>query len=320
MTDRLTLEAITKSVLIKEASAIKDYAENSDGAMTDAINLISQREGHVIVSGVGKSGHIAKKIASTMRSLGKPAAFLHAAEASHGDLGIICSASTVIVLSNSGETTELSDLLHYCRNNKIPVISLTSNGESTLARFSDVVICYGKTKEACINGLAPTTSTTLCLAIGDALAVGVSHLKRIEPEDFRRWHPGGKLGARLNYVKDIMKTGGDIPTVTATADITEALIVMSEKSLGSVLIMDGDQVLGLVTDGDMRRNYESHKHDSVMDIATLTPFYISEDELASEAAHQMSTRGITTCIVGVPGKKPIGYLHLHDCITAGVKG
>lgn len=317
MTDLSALSAIMKSVMTKEGNAILAYAEKSDPDLVRAAELINANRGPLIVSGVGKSGHIAKKIGSTMRSLGKPAAFLHAAEASHGDLGIIHADSTVLILSNSGETTELSDLLHYCRNYKISVICITGNKDSTLARFSDIVLSYGKISEACINGLAPTTTTTLCLAIGDALAVAVSHLNSIQPEDFRRWHPGGKLGSRLNYVRDLMKTGSDLPLVRPEASITEALIKMSEKSFGSVIVTDGKKVLGLVTDGDMRRNVQHLANSTILDIATLNPVYIGADELASKAAEVMSSRGITTCIVGQPGAPIEGYVSLHDCIAAG---
>jgi len=317
MNEKTTPSAIAKSVMTKEARAIEDYAQKADPALADAIELIYAKSGPVIVAGVGKSGHIARKIASTMRSLGKPSSFLHASEASHGDLGIIHQNSAVIVLSNSGETTELSDLLHYCRNHKISVIALTSNSESTLARLSDVVICYGRTNEACINGLAPTTSTTLCLAIGDALAVGVSHKMNIAPEDFRRYHPGGKLGARLVSVSDLMKTGEDIPKVRPEASITEALITMSEKSLGSVLVMDEDRVLGIVTDGDMRRNIQNLDKSSILDISTSNPIYVPGELLACDAVAEMGRHGITACLVGEPGKPIQGFLHIHDCISAG---
>lgn len=317
MTDKNTLSAIANSVLVKQANAILTYASQDGSALVQAIELINQNDGPVIVSGVGKSGHIAQKIASTMRSLGTPSIFLHAAEASHGDLGIIHKNSTVIVLSNSGETTELSDLLHYCKNHGNPVISLTSKPNSTLAKFSDVVLCYGDVDEGCINGLAPTTSTTICLAIGDSLAVGVSHLKNIAPEDFRRWHPGGKLGSRLSYVRDVMRTDNQIPKIRPDASITEALLTMSEKSVGCVVVCDADRVLGVVTDGDMRRNMSVLGKTTIMDIATTSPIYIPEDILTSQAAEIMSQKGITTSIVGEPGQPVKGFIHIHDCLSAG---
>ncbi|CUH52137.1 KpsF/GutQ family sugar-phosphate isomerase [Shimia marina] len=310
-----SLSQITNDVLRKEGNALLHFATTQDDAIVEAIDLILRNAGPVIVSGVGKSGHIGQKIAATLRSLGKPAAFLHASEASHGDLGIIQKDSTVMILSNSGETTELSDLMLYCRAYNLPVISMTSNCESTLANFSDVTICYGKTQEACMNGLAPTTSTTLCLAIGDAIAVGVSFRLGIAPEDFRRWHPGGKLGARISLVSDVMRKGADMPLVNPDATIMESLLVMAEKSVGSVIICEGNDVLGIATDGDVRRNFEKPATSHIREIATASPVYISKDLTATEAAEHMSQRGITSCIVGTSGANVEGYLHIHDCIS-----
>lgn len=319
MKNQEVLSTICRDVLIKEANALTHYANRNDDALIEAINLIVANQGPLIAVGVGKSGHIAHKIASTMRSLGKPATFLHAAEASHGDLGIIRPDSTVLVLSNSGETTELSDVLHYCRANRISIISLTSNAKSTLARFSDVTVCYGETQEACINGLAPTTSTTLCLAIGDALAVGVSHELKIAPEDFRKWHPGGKLGARLYTIADLMKTGDDIPFAPATVSITEALLIMAESGQGAVILRDGDQVLGIVTDGDIRRHFETNADTAILEIASTNPVFLRKELGASEAAEHMAELGITSCVVGAPGDPIEGYIHIHDCLAAGGK-
>ncbi len=188
-------KSIAHQVLRMEADAILKYLSLEDPAIDQAISMIHASTGPLIVSGIGKSGHIARKIASTFRSLGKPSAFLHAAEASHGDLGIIQHGSVVLVLSNSGETSELSDLLQYCRMHGVKIIGLTGPIDSTLARIANVAIAYGKLSEACVNGLAPTTSTTISLAIGDALAVATSYLADVAPEDFRRYHPGGKLGS-----------------------------------------------------------------------------------------------------------------------------
>lgn len=306
---------LARDVLMAEANAIRAYLESDDDALERAIDLIHRSTGPLIVSGIGKSGLIARKIASTFRSLGKPSAFLHAAEASHGDLGIIQEGSVVLVLSNSGETSELSDLLQYCRQHDIAMIGLTGPADSTLARVSTVAIAYGKVREACVNGLAPTTSTTISLAIGDALAVATSDLMGIAPEDFRRYHPGGKLGTRLLTAADIMKTGGSLPLVKATEPMTEVVVVMSEKSLGTAIVVDEGRAIGLVTDGDMRRNISDLWQLSAGDIASRSPVRIQADCLVSDAVDLMNQEGITVCLVEGEGGFLLGLLHLHDCLA-----
>ncbi|PRY74622.1 arabinose-5-phosphate isomerase [Yoonia maritima] len=318
MSDETT--SIVQSVLQVEAEALLQLSRETPPEIAQAIHSIHESTGPLIVAGVGKSGHIARKIASTFRSLGKRAAFLHAAEASHGDLGIIHDDSVVLVLSNSGETTELADLLAYCRQYKIPVISITATKENTLARSSTIAIAHGKVPEACINGLAPTTSTTVALAIGDALAVGFSHLLKSVPEDFRRYHPGGKLGLRLLNVGDLMVAGDRLPIVAPTTPMHDVVITMSSKGLGVALVIDGDKTLGLITDGDMRRNVERLWDSQACDLlSSAKPVSIAKMTTASEALKEMTSRGITCLLVHDRSKKTCGLLHIHDCLRAGVE-
>jgi arabinose-5-phosphate isomerase len=272
----------------------------------------------LIVAGIGKSGHIGRKIASTFSSIGKPSVFVHAAEARHGDLGVIQDNSVVLVLSNSGETPELSDLIHYCRLHEIDLIALTADANSTLARNAKATIAYGAVQEVCPNGLAPTTSTTLSLVIGDALAVGLAHLLGTAPEDFRRFHPGGKLGAKLTSVADLMHVGDALPVVAPQMPMAEAVVVMSEKSLGILIVMDEGKVLGVVTDGDMRRHVSRLWHSSAGDIATPDPIFISHSMLATEAVKLMTLKGITSCLVAGDAGEMLGLLHIHDCLRLGV--
>ncbi len=302
-------------VIRSEADALLDYIGSDDVAMKRAIEMIYASTGPLIVSGIGKSGHIANKIASTFRSLGKPATFLHAAEASHGDLGVIHADSVVLVLSNSGETSELSDLLHYCQQYGIAMIGLTGRADSTLARVANVALVYGRVKEACVNGLAPTTSTTVSLAIGDALAVAVSYLMNIAPEDFRRFHPGGKLGTRLLTAADLMKSGEALPIVSPEDEMADVVVVMSEKSLGTAIVVEGGSAVGVITDGDMRRHLASLWSSKAQDVATSMPVRVSPEYLASDAVDLMNAQGITSCLVENKAGVLLGLLHLHDCLA-----
>lgn len=314
------LAQVCTTALADEAAAITGFASQGGAVLSRAARMIHDSTGPVIVAGIGKSGHIAGKIASTFRSLGQPAIFLHAAEASHGDLGLIASDSVVLILSNSGETTELSDLMQYCHVHGNPIIAMTATTESTLARAADITIAYGRVREVCPNGLAPTTSTTLSLAIGDALAVGVTHLMGTAPEDFRRYHPGGKLGTMLLRVRDLMHTGDELPFVTADAPMSETVTVMAQKALGVALVWDGKDVTGIITDGDMRRNAETLWHSKAGDIATPNPVFVRADALAAEAVDLMTRtgNGITSCVVRESDGAFAGFLHIHDCLRAGV--
>ncbi len=314
------LTDICRKAMVDEANAILDFAQRANGDMVAAVRLIHRARGPLIVAGIGKSGHVAGKIASTFRSEGQSAIYLHPGEASHGDLGLIEPESPVLILSNSGETSELGDLIHYCRTHGNPMIAMTAERTSTLAKAADVTIAHGKVVEVCPNGLAPTTSTTLALAIGDALAVGVTHLMGTMPEDFRRYHPGGKLGARLLTVRHLMHTGDALPFVSPDAEMSETVAVMAEKALGVALIWDGQNVTGIVTDGDMRRHAKDLWGAKAGDIATPDPAWIGADALASEALAFMTEtgRGITSCVVREEDGTFAGFLHVHDCLRAGV--
>lgn len=310
------LSAVIQSVFEIETKALTAFAHNIQKTdIENAVALIHATSGAIIIAGIGKSGHIARKMASTLRSLGKRSVFLHAAEASHGDLGIIERHSTVVVLSNSGETSELSDLLHYCQAQKIPVIALTANGASTLGRCARHVIAYGSHPEACRNGLAPTTSTTLQLVTCDALCVGVSHLMDFQPEDFRQYHPGGRLGARLLKVGQIMHRGPDLPIVAPDAPIGEIVVTMTEKTLGAVLVMADGHLRGIITDGDLRRNIDCLFELKAEDLASCDPITIPSQSTVDQAVEAMNDNGITVIVVKDDATGELGLVHMHQCLN-----
>src|SRR3546814_244867 len=311
-----SLKTICLDAVVAEAGALLDYAERLGQEFIDALDIIHASSGPLIVAGIGKSGHIAKKIASTFSSIGKPSVFVHAAEASHGDLGLVQANCAVLILSNSGETSELSDLIHYCQAHGIITIALTANPNSTLARNATATIAYGKVTEVCPNGLAPTTSTTLSLAIGDALAVGLTHMLGTAPEDFRRYHPGGKLGAKLVHVADLMHTGDSLPIVAPDTPMAETVVIMSEKSFGVAIVVRDNIIEGIISDGDMRRNVSRLWHSTASDIATADPIRIRKDWLAADAVELMTSKGITAALVEDDEGRLIGLLHIHDCLRA----
>lgn len=310
-----SLSDIVTQAFSIEINALNQVATAQDPEILRAIETIHASRGSVIIAGIGKSGHIARKIASTFCSLGKRAVFLQAAEASHGDLGIIEEDSVVLVLSNSGETSELSDLLHFCQARGHRLIALTANGNSTLAKFADVTIAYGKHPEACLHGLAPTTSTTLQLAIGDAICIGVSHLMGFQPEDFRKYHPGGRLGARLLKVADIMHSSDDLPIVAPTALMSDVVVTMTRKALGAALVMEGTTLKGIITDGDMRRNAQNLWTLTAQELASADPITISPDTTIDAAVETMNARGIT--VIVVQEGTTLGLVHMHQCLAKG---
>lgn len=314
------LQATVRGALEAEARAILNFAAGGAGTpLVEAVQAIDAAPAPLIVAGIGKSGHIARKIASTFSSLGRPAIFLHAAEASHGDLGLVQPGSVVLVLSHSGETTELSDLLHYCRAHGIAIIALTSRADSTLARAARIAIAYGAVDEVCPNGLAPTTSTTLALAIGDALAVGVAAARGAGAEDFRRYHPGGKLGARLLTVGDLMATGGALPLVAPGAPMEDVVVTMTAKKMGAAILAEGGRAVGIITDGDLRRHAGRILAARAADIATPDPVSVPPGMPASDAVALMSERGIGLCVVAGADGAVSGALGIHDCLRAGVE-
>ncbi|MCR9214305.1 MAG: KpsF/GutQ family sugar-phosphate isomerase [Proteobacteria bacterium] len=305
---------ICREAILSESMALQTFANNLNFGFLKALALIQNAEGPLIVSGIGKSGHIARKISSTFTSLCKPSIFLHPSEASHGDLGIIQENSAVLLLSNSGETSELSNLIHYCRIHSIPTIAITSNENSTLARNVQVPIVFGEVEEICPNKLAPTASTTLSLAIGDALAAGLAHLEGITTDDFHRFHPGGKLGTALTRVRELMHTDEKLPIVRPDTPMSEVVVVMSEKSLGVAVIVEGAEIQGVITDGDMRRNVKRLWTSTASEIATTNPVRIPADTLRSEAIELMALKGITACVVENDRGQLLGLLHIHDCL------
>jgi arabinose-5-phosphate isomerase len=270
---------------------------------------------------MGKSGHVARKIAATLASTGTPAQYVHPAEASHGDLGMVTEQDVALVLSNSGETPELSDILAHTRRFNIPLIGVAAREGSTLLRQSDVAILLPAAEEACGTGVVPTTSTTMTLALGDALAIALMEHRRFTPEHFRTFHPGGKLGAKLARVGDLMHRGDTVPLVRTGTPMSEALLTISQKTFGVVGVTDtDDRLIGIVTDGDLRRHMDGLLSMTADQVMTKSPRTINPDDLAEKAVAVMNDRKITCLFVveahGNGGA--IGILHIHDCLRAGV--
>jgi len=283
-----------------------------------AIDVIREITGRVIVTGVGKSGHIGSKIAATLASTGTPAFFVHPAEANHGDLGMIARDDVILAMSWSGETQELSGILRYSRRFQIPLIAITAGAESTLGREADIVLALPRAEEACPHGLAPTTSTLMQLALGDALAVALLESRGFSASDFKTFHPGGKLGASLMHVSEIMHTGERLPLVDVGTSMREAIMRISEKGFGCVGVIDSaGKLRGIITDGDLRRHIDSDLLSMTVDeVMTTNPKTISGDMLVASALTIVNTSSITTLMV-VDGGKPVGIVHLHDLLRVG---
>lgn len=319
--DADALLATGRRVIGIEAAALAELGDTLGPSFARAVGIMLAARGRVVVSGMGKSGHVARKVASTLASTGTPAQFVHPAEASHGDLGMITGEDVVLLLSNSGETPELADLIAYTRRFAIPLVGVAREAGSTLLRQSDVAIVLPKAPEACSVGLAPTTSTTMTMALGDALAVALMEHRRFTPEDFAGFHPGGRLGARLAKVSDLMHAGAEMPLTTPATQMSDALIEMSRKGFGVVGVTDGDgRLVGIVTDGDLRRNMAGLLERSVSEVMTRRPRTIATTALASEALGVMNALKITTLFAADPAdpERPAGILHVHDCLRAGV--
>lgn len=311
-------------VLETEAQALSELSRFLDDRFVQAIDLIASAEGRVIVTGMGKSGHVGKKIAATFASTGTPAFFVHPAESSHGDMGMIVRGDVVLALSNSGEAKELNDLIEYTRRSAIPLIGITSRPQSTLATRSDIALILPPCPEACPNGLAPTTSTTLTLALGDALAITLLEKKGFTAKDFRVYHPGGKLGQQLMTVTEIMHKGDNLPVASENISVTEAVKIISDKGFGCIGLVDGNGKLsGIITDGDIRRKLSADiMTKTAKDIMSLNPRTVGADTLVAEAMAIMNDlkntfRKITTLLVVDGEGKPVGLLHIHDCLRAG---
>lgn len=304
-----------RNVITTEISGLQQLADGLDDSFTHAIELILKAKGRVIVSGMGKSGHIGRKIAATLASTGTPAQFVHPAEASHGDLGMVTESDVALVLSNSGETPELADLIAHTRRFSIPLIGVASRRDSTLLRQADVALVLPKAPEACGTGIVPTTSTTMTLALGDALAIALMEHRKFTPEHFRTFHPGGKLGAKLSKVRDMMHT--DLPLVPESAPMSEALLTISQKGFGVTGVTRADGALiGIITDGDLRRHMDGLLQQNARQVMTGDPKVIGPDELAEAALAQMQARKITSLFV-VENDRPVGILHIHDFLRIG---
>lgn len=313
--------ANAKRTIDKEIEALRMMENDLDENLSKALDLMEGCKGRVIVTGMGKSGHIGRKIAATFASTGTPSFFVHPSEASHGDLGMLTTDDVVLAISNGGESKELGDILLYCKRFGIPLIAITKNPQSSLGKNSDLVLKLPDDGEACPLGLAPTSSTTATLVMGDILAVDMMERKGFSETDYKQRHPGGKLGAVLRRVSDLMHSGDEMPLVHEDTIMQDVLMEMTAKMLGCVGIVDKDGNLeGIITDGDLRRWMSPglilEKASTVM---TKNPKTISPDALAIEALKMMNTtgKGITNLFV-VDGKKPIGVIHIHDCLRAGV--
>lgn len=307
-----------RRVLETEAQALQLMGATLDGAHARALDLLAAVRGRIVVSGVGKSGHVGRKIAATFASTGAPAQFVHPTEASHGDLGMITTADLCLVLSNSGETSELADLVTYARRFAIPLIAITRRPGSTLGQQADVVLPLPDAPEACAIGVAPTTSTTATLALGDALAVALMHRRGFRREDFQVFHPGGKLGAQLMRVEALMHGGEALPLVPPEAPMSQALLEMTSKGFGMAGITEAGRLTGVITDGDLRRNLQGLMERSAGTVATRSPRTVQPGMLASEALRLMNESKITALFVVDDTGAPCGVLHLHDCLRAGI--
>jgi len=315
------------------ASALRTLNIESEGitalaaAMSDglgapfvaAVDTIRAARGRVIVTGMGKSGHVARKIAATLASTGTPAFFVHAADASHGDLGMITSDDVMLALSWSGETEELKDLINYSRRFRIVLIAVTVNVESTLGKAADIVLVLPETREACPHNLAPTTSSLMQLALGDALAIALLESRGFTAIDFGVFHPRGKLGAALKFVRDVMHPGDAVPLIKRGSPMSEAIVEMSGKGLGCVAVTDDSgKLAGVITDGDLRRHMRVDLLQAPVDaVMTVAPKTVRPDQLASEALQILNSSKITALIV-VESDRPVGIVHFHDLLRAGV--
>jgi arabinose-5-phosphate isomerase len=306
---------IGREVLRTEAAALAALADALPDDFDAVVALIADAPGRVIVTGIGKSGHIARKIAATLASTGTPALFVHPAEASHGDLGMIGADDVVLMISNSGEAPELRDVIAHTRRFSVPLIGLSSRPESTLMRASDHRLTIPALPEACGLGVVPTTSTTLTLGLGDALAVALMRRRGFRAEDFGVFHPGGKLGARMARVSSLMHE--DLPAIAPDAPMGEAILAMTSAGLGIAVLVEDGVLRGIVTDGDLRRNMTGLMDKRAAEVATARPLTVPPDMLAAKALALLNERKINVTVV-CEGDRPVGILHLHDLLRAGV--
>jgi len=310
--------AVARRVLSVEARALDLMAQNLDGAFARAVELCGRLEGRIVCTGVGKSGHVARKIAATLASTGQPALFIHATEASHGDLGMIGPADAILALSKSGETRELADVVAYAKRFGIPLLAITEAADSALGRAADILLALPKAPEAAQAVDAPTTSTTLQIALGDALAVALLEQRGFTRTDFGVFHPGGKLGAALLTVGELMHRAEELPLVEQSAPMSKTLLVMTQKRFGCVGVVDETGALqGVITDGDLRRHMTDLMARRADEVMTQNPLTVAPSMLAGEALKVMNDRRITV-LFAVDAAAPVGILHVHDLLRAGV--
>ncbi|MDO4184743.1 MAG: KpsF/GutQ family sugar-phosphate isomerase [Rhodospirillales bacterium] len=321
MTKNKDLESAYRTIE-KEIEALNMMKSQLDESLEKTLDLMQSTKGRVIVTGMGKSGHIGRKIAATLASTGTPSFFVHPAEASHGDLGMLTNDDVVVAISNGGESKELSDILLYCKRYGISLIAITKNPTSTLGKAGDILLRLPDDGEACPLGLAPTSSTTATLVLGDVLAIALMERRGFSASNYKQRHPGGKLGAILQKVSDLMHTGNEMPIIGEDANMRQIIMTMSSKMLGCVGIVNTDgELTGMITDGDLRRAMVNSVDDELfarkaIDIMTKNPKVTTADVLVAEVVNQMNAKSITQLFV-VDGKKPVGVIHLHDCLRAG---
>ena len=312
-------EKIASRVLATEAGALFTLSRNLPPDLTETVETLLRVRGRVVLSGIGKSGHVARKISATLASTGTPSFFVHPAEASHGDLGMITPDDVCILLSNSGETAELRALIAHCRRFEIPLIGISRDPESTLMRASDFRLTIPSVAEACSLGMAPTTSTTLMIGLGDALAITVMEARKFEAAEFRAFHPGGAIGAQLTQVRQIMHGADNLPLVSPDTPMSEVILTMTSGTFGVAGVIDHDgKLIGVITDGDLRRKLEGLLYHLAKEVCSQNPISIPPETLAADALAIINKNRIGVLFV-CEESRPIGILHLHDLLRIGVK-
>ena len=307
-----------RKVLKIESKALIKLADNLPKDFAKLISAIINCNGRVVVAGVGKSGHIARKIAATLASTGTPSYFVHATEASHGDMGMILENDICILISNSGETSEMRNIVAHTRRFSIPMAAISSNSDSTLMHAADFKLVLPDAAEACAIGMAPTTSTTMTLALGDALAVTLMHERNFNSESFQIFHPGGKLGAQMTKIRELMHVGNKIPLVTPEMSMQSALIEMTSKGFGIAVLINFGKIAGIISDGDLRRHMHHLMEKSAGEIASPDPITVGKDAFAADALRIMNSKKISVLIVADEDNRAIGILHIHDLLRVGV--
>lgn len=318
MSDTLTPVEIARDVLRVEGDALAQMRDALPEDFDAVVRALLEVKGRVIVSGMGKSGHVAAKIAATMASTGTPAQYVHPGEASHGDLGMITAADALILISNSGETKELADIIAYAKRFAVSLVAITKKPDSTLGRQADYVLALPDAPEACGIGMAPTTSTTCTMAMGDALAVSLMKLRGFARENFLAFHPGGTLGAQLLTVRAVMHMGDELPVVQGRTPMGDTLLEMTAKGFGVAAVIENGQLVGVITDGDLRRNMDVLMSRNAGQVATGNPLSISPEALLSEALGVMNAKKISALFAVDEAGALQGLVHIHDILRAGV--